>query len=137
MDPRLTLDRDPARVILKGLGFRSPAAICGFNAVKPKSGSVVVLEARPVRLKGTQGSASLRFCHRKHPLLVVAERDSGDRRLRSAALATDLAPHWCAGLVDWGGRHRKLTVTDGQAVEVGCDYIRFVTQLVDWTAGHR
>lgn len=122
----------PYRAILGGLSFRSPAAICGFNAFRPRPGATVLLEARPVRVKGTPSAPRLQFCRRRHPLLVVKD---GPRR--SAAFATDLAPHWCAGLVDWGGGHRRLPVAGGHAVEVGRDYIRFVSRLVEWTAGLR
>lgn len=122
----------PQRAILGGLSFRSPAAICGFNALRPRPDAVVLLEARPIRIKGTPADPRLRFCRKSHPLLVVR-----DGTPRAAAFATDLAPHWCAGLVDWGGAHRRLAVANGHAVEVGRDYIRFVRQLVEWTAGRR
>ena len=61
---------------------------------------------------------------------------SSDEKNRTAALATDLAPHWCGGLVDWGKRRLKLKVTGKIQIEVGDLYVEFVSSLIKWTAGH-
>jgi len=55
-----------------------------------------------------------------------------EKGLRTAALTTDLAPHWCGGWVDWGARRRALPVTAEFGVEVGDLYVRFVRQLIQW-----
>lgn len=57
--------------------------------------------------------------------------------MRVAAYASDLAPHWCGGLVDWGERTLKLPVAPGIGVQVGDFYARFIVSLVSWLCGGR
>jgi uncharacterized membrane protein len=66
-----------------------------------------------------------------HPLLVV--RDSGSGRV--AALATDVAPHWVGGLVDWGEGRVTAQASGAEAIEVGDLYAKFFQQLISWTKG--
>ena len=61
------------------------------------------------------------------PLLVVGRHGAG----RTAALATDVAPHWVGGFVDWGDQRVKQDVGGG-AIEVGNWYARFFCNLVTW-----
>ena len=72
------------------------------------------------------------------PLLVIGNYGLG----RTAALATDLAPHWVGPLVDWGTENEpapsgsgRITAQaeGGEEVETGCFYVRFVYQLLKWT----
>ena len=65
------------------------------------------------------------------PLLVVGQYGKG----RTAALATDVAPHWVGGWVDWGKRRVTQKLPDGGSVEIGDDYAQFFAQLVRWVAG--
>lgn len=99
-----------------GLSFQNPPVICGLNSVAPKPGARVVLEAKRLR----DGA--------RYPLLIVDRNPAK----RVAALTTDLAPHWCGGLVDWGGHPLKLGVDDLRSVEVGRSYVRFVSSLIRW-----
>ena len=62
------------------------------------------------------------------PLLVVGECGRG----RTAALATDVAPHWVGGLVDWGDGRVVQEVNAG-AIDVGNLYARFFRNLLVWT----
>jgi uncharacterized membrane protein len=62
------------------------------------------------------------------PLLVVGQYGKG----RTAALATDAAPQWVGGLVDWGKQRISQKLSNGNRVEVGEDYARFFAQLVRW-----
>lgn len=118
--------------MLRSLSFREPPVICGLNHVQPKARSTVVLAAAPLVTRWTQatGGAAVRVSPAIYPLLVV---DSRPRR-RAAALTTDLAPHWCGGLVDWGPRRFVLPVTRTIRVEVGNRYLQFVSSLVRWLA---
>jgi len=93
--------------------------ICGLNRIRPKKGALTLLNAREI-LTG-----------REHPLLVV---DSSPAR-RAAAFATDLAPHWCGGLLDWGRKRIRLRVRDRIWVEAGEYYVQFVSNLLRWLAG--
>lgn len=100
--------------MFRGLSFREAPVICGLNDIQPRSASRVVLTARTNT--------------RAYPLLVIGT----DSRRRVAALATDLAPHWCGGLVDWGSRRLTLPVSGTIRIEVGDRYVRFVLGLLRW-----
>jgi hypothetical protein len=60
--------------------------------------------------------------------LIVGRYGAG----RTAALATDVAPHWVGGFVDWGDR-RIAQAVGGGMIEVGNWYARFFHNLVAWT----
>lgn len=109
--------------------FTDPPVICGMNRVIPRRGSTVLLSAKKIVKNGSRGGLSLD--RTEHPLLVI----DSDQKRRVAAFTSDFAPHWCGGLVDWGGRHQKLKVNDKIHIEVGRLYIRFVSSLVRWLAG--
>jgi uncharacterized membrane protein len=64
-----------------------------------------------------------------HPVLVVGTSGQG----RTAAFASDVAPHWVGGFVDWGESRISAHVPDGPAVEVGFSYAQFWKQLLTWT----
>ncbi len=119
--------------ILRGLSFAHPPSICGFNVIRPKRGSVVVLEAQPILSDGSRrgNTPRVRLAPRRYPLLVVTQ----DSSQRSAALATDLAPHWCGGLIDWGGKRLTLPVTQATRIEVGHQYVQFIASMMRWLAG--
>ncbi len=103
------------------LPFRNPPVICGMNRIQPKKNSRVILTAR-------------RIADRKEfPLLVI----HSDSRIRTAALATDLAPHWCGGMVDWGSKRMKLKVSGKIQIEVGDLYVRFVSSFIRWITQNR
>ncbi len=115
--------------IVSGLSWKRPPMFCGLNRFSAKPQSVTVLEARPVEARA-QSALRLQFA-RAVPFLVV----HSDPKIRTAALATDLAPHWCGGLVDWGAKRFKLRVNSRIRVEVGSGYVRFISGMVRWLAG--
>lgn len=110
--------------VIQGLNFLNPPAICGLNLVQAKPDSLVVLRAAPMRLHGSH----VMLEPQGHPLLVV----DADPRRRIAALATDNAPHWCGGLVDWGRRRVTLSKGTPIEIEVGDLYVRFLMNLTRW-----
>ena len=59
---------------------------------------------------------------------MVGEHGRG----RTAALATDVAPHWVGGLVDWGDQ-RVVQDVGGGSIDVGNWYARFFRNLLVWT----
>ena len=65
------------------------------------------------------------------PLLVVGQYQQG----RTAALLTDVAPHWVGPLIDWGAPRITAQAPKSHAVEVGGHYAQFLRQLLEWTAG--
>ena len=63
-------------------------------------------------------------------MLVLGTHGQG----RTAALTTDLAPHWVGGLVDWGdGERVKAQAAGGFEIEVGNFYAQLVANLLVWT----
>ncbi len=130
----VVIPRDP-HPMFRGLSFARPPSICGLNRVQPKSQSRVVLSARQIRTPERPGAKALRITldPRAYPLLVL----DGHSRRRIAALTTDVAPHWCGGLVDWGRRRVTLPVAAGIHVEVGDRYVRFLSCLITWLGGAR
>ncbi len=102
--------------------FKNPPIVCGLNEIRPKPETKVLLSAKEIKYHAHKLSFG-----KEYPLLVV-QSISG----KSAALATDVAPHWCGGLVDWGSRRLKLKVTETIQIEVGHLYVKFLTHLVRW-----
>ena len=101
------------------MSFKNPPVICGLNRVRPRKNSQLILGARRI----VDG--------KEFPLLVI---DSHPHK-RIAALTTDLAPHWCGGLVDWGRKRVRIKMTKKISIEVGDLYVRFVSNLLKWLAG--
>ena len=64
-----------------------------------------------------------------YPVLVVGMAGMG----RTAAFATDIAPHWVGGFVDWGAARVTGQAVGSHLVEVGSDYAQFWKQLLVWT----
>lgn len=151
--------------ITQGLPWNeSPPGIGGVNLFTAKSDAQTVLEAVPFHVTRTVVSHALRTLtptelsatqpvsngldlpmewtftpQRAIPLLVVGQCAKG----RTAALATDVAPHWVGGFVDWGTpRIYQLLLpqdfpelSNAGFIEVGGDYARFFQNLVRWVAG--
>lgn len=109
---------------LKSRWFQNTPAICGMNHVFPKSNSKILLTAKKILSDGKK----IRFDSKEYPLLIVSQNQTN----RVAALTTDLAPHWCGGLVDWGTTTEKLPVNSKIQVQVGNYYIAFVSSLLFW-----
>lgn len=105
--------------LFRSLSFRNPPVICGLNRVNPRKKSRVLLTAKRM-VDGAE-----------FPLLVI----NSDPNKRVAALATDLAPHWSGGLVDWGRRRVKIRVKREISIEVGDRYVRWVSCLLKWLVG--
>lgn len=118
----LLVRRRLAHAVLKGLPSSGYPVLCGLNELKVKPGSKLVLSAAVLK----NGPVGVSFDRREYPLLVVSSSN------RTAALATDLAPHWCGGFVDWGKRRVTLPVCGDIRVEIGHYYLRFVQNLLLW-----
>ena len=107
--------------MFRGLSFKNPPVICGLNRVRPKRTAAVLLTA------SANSSGARRI---EYPLLVTGS----DSSRRIAAFATDFAPHWCGGMVDWGTKHLRLPAKDKIWIEVGDRYVQFVSSLIRWLA---
>lgn len=63
-----------------------------------------------------------------YPALTVGTAGAG----RTAAFATDIAPHWVGGFIDWGESRITAQSGGGPAIEVGNRYAQFWKQLLLW-----
>lgn len=112
--------------ILNGLPFDRPPAIGGFNRVAPKPGAQVLLTATPFEVC-IRSNAFFFEAREEVPLLIVGTHGKG----RTAAFASDAAPHWVGGLVDWGNE-RIFQKVGNTKVEVGTGYARLFRNLIFW-----
>lgn len=103
-----------------------PPQIGGMNRFRAKPDSQTVLEAVPL---------STRFDAEGHlemttllpiPVLVLGHCEKG----KTAAFASDVAPHWVGGFVDWGNERVTAQAIGAGAIEVGSGYAQFWTQLL-------
>jgi hypothetical protein len=120
--------REREHPVVGSLPFDHPPSIAGFNRVGSRPESTVVLS---VAVFGTTLSLAgdLQFAEReRHPLLVLGQHGAG----RTSAYASDVAPHWAGGLIDWGQERLEVGVEPG-AVEIGNWYAGFFRNLLLWT----
>jgi hypothetical protein len=105
-----------------------PPAIGGLNRLRPRAEATLLLQAQHFAVRREASG----FCFEpsgSDPALVVGRFGDG----RTAALATDVAPHWVGGLVDWGPGRVAAAAPGAEAIEVGDLYARFFRQLLAWT----
>ncbi|MCA9081051.1 MAG: hypothetical protein KDA58_10865 [Planctomycetaceae bacterium] len=104
-----------------------PPLIGGYNRVVAQPDAHVLLSVERFTAKRTpQGYQLERLC--TDPLLVIHEAGNA----RSAALTTDLAPHWVGPLVDWGPNRVQAQAPGAEAIEVGDLYAKLIQQLIAW-----
>jgi uncharacterized membrane protein len=108
--------------LLRGLDLAHPPVVCGYNAVQPAAGATLVANGRLVAFSAGRPTAGACV-----PLLTAWSTGAG----RAVALMTDLTPHWCGGIVDWGDD--RIVLPNGAVV--GPSYIRLVENLLGWAAG--
>ncbi len=111
--------------------FQRPPTIGGLNKFQAKPESEVLLSVTPFRPQYEVRSKALlwRETGSSFPALVTSSRGDG----RTAAFASDVAPHWVGGFVDWGPSRVTAQAPGAPAIEVGSDYARFWKSLLSWT----
>jgi uncharacterized membrane protein len=114
--------------ILADLPFADPPCIGGYNRVAAKPEAELLLEAVRYRTRA-QGPACSFVEEGRDVLLAVGRCGQG----RTAAFASDAAPHWVGGFVDWGNKRVAVEIA-GIEVEVGECYALFFNNLIRWTA---
>ncbi len=102
-----------------------PPTIGGFNRFQPRPNATVLLEIDRLHSSFHKGVWSVKIIE-THPLLVIGSHGHGV----AAALATDVAPHWVGGLVDWGTERVAAQAPLADAIEVGGLYAQFFQQLL-------
>lgn len=124
--------------IIEDLPFDEyPACINGFNMLKAKKDALTVLGLRKLDIKRKLIAESkdkknyiIDVSEELHPLLVVSNYGKG----KVAVFASDLAPHWVGGFVDWGDKRIsvKLKAKEEIEVEFGNWYAQFAYQIIKW-----
>jgi len=113
--------------------FERPPTIGGLNRIRARQGDRVLLSISPYQPAWDSQTQRLQWKDSgvSYPGLVTGERGRG----RVAAFASDVAPHWVGGFVDWGPDRVTAQGPGAGAIEVGSDYARFWRRLLSWTAG--
>lgn len=114
-----------AHPLVDGLNFRRPPCVVGYNAVTPRANAHVLLHGIEIKVAG-RGKTPQVSGGSERPMLVAGEAGQG----RTLAFCSDLAPHWCGGLVDWGRARVEVA-----GIEVGEIYLEFILRMVTWAGG--
>ena len=111
--------------------FQRPPTIGGLNKFRAKSDSKVMLSVTPFNPQFDAETTTLRWRESGDyfPALVTSDGGHG----RAAAFASDVAPHWVGGFVDWGPTRVTAQAPGAPAIEVGCHYAQFWKSLLSWT----
>jgi hypothetical protein len=120
--------KEQSHEIIDSLPFdRNLPAIGGLNAFNAKPHAAALLSA--VEYQAARNGEAVDFKKdRQFPLLVVGDYFRG----RTAAFASDVAPHWVGPLVDWGSERIKAQADGSEAIEVGNWYAQFFINLIRW-----
>jgi uncharacterized membrane protein len=117
--------------VVQGLPFDDVApGIGGFNRILAKPEAVEILSSRRYQVHRRARDFEFEAAPQSDPLLVAGTFGKG----RVAAFASDAAPHWVGGLVDWGDGRVTACAEGSNPIEVGNWYARFFGQLLAWTA---
>ena len=119
------------------LPWEAPPVIGGANRLELKEGRDwnLLLQAFPMTPHRFQPHGQKEFefewkpSRCSYPILVTSD----DRRGRVASFASDVAPHWVGGFVDWGDKRVSTQAAGANAIEVGSYYSLFWKQLLAWT----
>ena len=118
--------------IVNSLPFeKSPPGIGGFNRLAGKPEATTVLLARRFEASRQGNKFTFTPFEEPDPLLVVGSYGKGS----ICAFATDAAPHWVGGLLDWGDSRVEAQAPGANPIEVGSWYAELFANMVNWTAG--
>ncbi len=111
-----------------GLPWRErPPLIGGMNRFQAKPDTLTVLEALPLSSRFDAEGRLEMTTLLPIPALVVGQCEKG----KTAAFASDVAPHWVGGFVDWGNERVTAQAAGAGAIEVGNWYTQFWKQLLE------
>lgn len=114
--------------IIDSLPFdEDTSTIGGLNSFDVKKDSTVLLSAYEYNVSRHNGK--FEFAKGKtYPLLVIGNYGLG----KTAAFASDVAPHWVGPFVDWGDKRIKARAEGSDSIEVGNLYAQFFANLLGW-----
>jgi hypothetical protein len=123
------IEKRMAHAIVDELPFDgcSPS-VGGFNRFQAKPGAETILSVRQIGISQKPGKLHFTPSADTSPLLVVGQFGLG----RVAAFASDVAPHWVGGLVDWGDSRITVRAEGSNPREVGNWYAVFFGNLIRW-----
>ncbi len=125
------VERISPHPIVEGLPFDAAApGIGGFNRVRIKPDAAEILSCRRFRVRRAGPGFEFEPVAATDPLLVTGTFGRG----RVVAFASDAAPHWVGGLVDWGDQRVTACAEGAGPIEVGNWYARFFGQMLAWTS---
>ena len=107
---------------------RFPPSVGGSNRFQAKPGAETILTVRQIGVTREEGQLVFSPSFDIDPLLVVGSFGSG----RVCAFASDVAPHWVGGLVDWGDSRISVCAEGANPREVGNWYAAFFERLIRW-----
>lgn len=118
--------------IVNSLPFeKNTPVIGGFNRLQSKPEGNTILCARRFNVAFIDENFMFEPVEKPDPLLVVGNYGKG----RICAFATDTAPHWVGGLVDWGDSRIEAQAPGANRVEVGNSYAELFANMIKWTMG--
>ncbi len=121
---------DTQHPIIEGLPFETNAPVIGgFNAVQAKLGATTVLNATVYKTSEIKHQVEFK-AGKTYPLLVLDQYGLG----RVVSFASDVAPHWVGGLVDWGDKRINAHATGSHPIEVGFNYVEFFARMIQWVS---
>ncbi len=123
------IEKKKDHAIVDALPFdRFPPSVGGFNRFQAKPGAETILTVRQIGVSRKEGQLVFSPSFDIDPLLVVGSFGSG----RVCAFASDVAPHWVGGLVDWGDSRLPVRAEGANQREVGNWYAAFFECLIRW-----
>lgn len=118
--------------IIDSLPFdKESPTIGGFNRLQSKPDGITILSARPFKASRIGTNFVFTPSEEADPLLVIGSYGKG----RTCAFASDPAPHWVGGLVDWGDSRIQAQAPHADAIEVGNWYAKLLVNIINWTVG--
>ncbi len=117
-----------ASVPTAGLPWRERSPLIGgMNRFHAKPDTRTVLEALPLLSRFDAENNLEMTTMAAIPALVLGQCELG----KTAAFASDVAPHWVGGMVDWGNERVTAQAVGAGAIEVGNWYALFWKQLLE------
>lgn len=119
--------------ILSDLPFTQNAPVVGgFNRFTAKPDTQTLLSTH--RYVASYEDGNFTFARQQtSPLLVAGKYGHG----RTLAFASDVAPHWIGGMVDWGDQRIIAQAKDAEQIEVGNWYASFFFNMLRWIMGKK
>lgn len=123
------IKKEQPHTITENLPFEQYCpSISGFNTFSGKENTQTILSVIVYNCKLENYEPV--FCKSKlYPLLTVGKYGSAN----VAAYASDAAPHWVGGFVDWGNNRINIQAQGSEKLEVGNWYAQFFYNLIKWT----